>query len=108
MEHSERLRLRRLHQQTERETDSARSKFPAHKAVETLPIAYGMTALIEEIGKLARCFNKLVIAEEERIVQGWHEEANNRVITCMSLLERMHVRGYGSAQTSLTAPESGC
>jgi len=91
MQHAEVLRLRQLQKQVEDETDAARLKYPADKSIETLPIVYGQNALMEEVGKLSRCFNKLVIAEHEQIVSQWNGEAIHRVITCLSLLERMYV-----------------
>ncbi len=91
MNESDTILLRGLHKQCLVETESARVKFPADKAVETLPLVYGQNALIEEIGKLSRCFNKLVIATDADVVQQWREEANRRIVTSISLLHRMYL-----------------
>lgn len=92
MTDGEKLQLRVLHALVSDETDSARLKFQAGPTVETLPAAYGMVALVEEVGKLSRCYNKLVIATEPRIVRQWLSEASHRQLTCLSLLERMYLK----------------
>lgn len=91
MDHIETSRLRQLQREVAACTDRARDKFPKDKAIETLPLVYGQNALVEEVGKLSRCLNKLVIAEDTRVIMDWEQEASHRMITCMSLLERMHI-----------------
>ena len=87
----ERLLLRQLHRRTSEESVEARQRFPSDKAIETLPMAYGITALVEEIGKLARASNKLVIAEDEEVIRQWRQEVNDKIRTSISLLERIYL-----------------
>lgn len=87
----ERLLLRQLHRRTAEESVEARKRFPDDKAIETLPMAYGITALVEEIGKLARASNKLVIASDAEVIRQWRQEINDKIRTSISLLERIYL-----------------
>lgn len=72
------------------ETDSARTAF--NYSVENAPnLIYGQNVLVEEIGKLSRSFNKLLIAKNPDVVKQWREEANRRIVTSISLLDRIYL-----------------
>ncbi len=90
MRDAERLSMVRLNREVMAETDFARLKLPEGKSIEELPLVYGITALVEEIGKLARCTNKLVVAEDPGVILQWTTERRTRIITAMSLLERLY------------------
>ena len=55
----------------------------------SVPLEACGSILTEEIGKLCRSFNKLRLSQDERISQQWREEAYHRVITSMSVLDRI-------------------
>lgn len=96
------LQLRRLHGMVAEETDAARAAFPLDKSVESLPLVYGLNATVEEVGKLARCFNKLVIAEDPQVIDQWNKEAIRRIITSLSLLERIYLTMEARPRTPRT------
>jgi len=89
MEDHERLLLRALHRRALDEADSARTAF--NRSVESDPIIFGQNSLVEEIGKLSRCFNKLHIAADRKITQQWEMEADHRIETSVSLLYRIYL-----------------
>lgn len=92
MDAIERKKMLLLNREIMAETDHARLKFPIDKSVEALPLVYGMNALVEEIGKLSRCWNKLTVASDEDVRQSWRVEARHRIITNLSLLERIFIQ----------------
>ena len=89
---AERMMLRQLQAEVQAETVHARKKLPAPRDVESLPAVYGLNATVEEVGKLARCYNKLVIAEIPEVRAQWRNEARHRMVTCLSLLERLYIK----------------
>lgn len=89
---AKRLRLRHLHKQVIEETNSASHKFDLlHANLEEVDVALGLTALIEEVGKLARTMNKLRIAKESDVIQKWRLERDRRFVTTLSLVERLYL-----------------
>ena len=99
MQDHERLLLRQLHRQFMDETDSARLQFPVDKAVESLPVVDGQNALVEEIGKMSRCLNKLVIATDVQVVAQWRSEFNRRIVTSGSLIDRLYLKHRRDGET---------
>ena len=98
MDPSEHMLLRNLQQEVESETDQARVKIRESNDVESLPLVYGMNGTVEEIGKLSRCFNKLVLAEHPDIINQWRAEAHHRIVTSISMLERLEIAMRGGAR----------
>lgn len=50
---------------------------------------YGINNIVEEIGKLARAANKLMIAEDRDIREQWDHEARKSILQASSLLRRL-------------------
>lgn len=46
--------------------------------------------LVEEVGKLSRCCNKLAIAQDPTIIEQWNREAKHRLITIASVCQRFY------------------
>lgn len=71
-------------------TAEARGKFPfLHWERDGLSRCHAMTVTLEEIGKLARCINKLAIAQDPDVRRQWLEEGEHRLITSASMLYRI-------------------
>ena len=49
----------------------------------------GMSVLTEEVGKAARCLNKLELASDPEIVLQWQKELGHRCITIASVASRV-------------------
>ena len=85
---------RRFAADVERETENARGKFlvaPNHLDRDLPSKGLWVCILLEEVGKLARCCNKLSIIpdpQQELAVQ-WNTEGQHRLRTIGSLVRRM-------------------
>ena len=104
---AERLRthafLRRFHREVEEETAHARGKFTRARCDlhrNSLPREAWITAIVEEVGKLTRCCNKLAIAEVDDERERWTREGWHRLVTTASLIRRMAERWDGKEHTT--------
>ena len=89
---ADRMRLRRLHEQVSIETDTARERFSWDVSIENLDTSSRvtvLTAITEELGKLARAINKLRIAKDTDVRAQWSNEARNDMLRLLSLTERL-------------------
>ena len=94
MEAAEKLLIRQLHKEVEAETDEARHRFDYLKLnIETpgVPLAFAEIVLIEEVGKLVRCHNKLRVVQDAEIIKQWRSEQHHRFVTTGSVLERLYL-----------------
>ena len=66
------------------ETASARARWTDGGTADE----WGMV-LVEEVGKFARCINKLHIAEDDDVRDRWLEEGYHRLVTMASVIERL-------------------
>jgi hypothetical protein len=105
MHERERQLLRKFEAEVHAETDKARVAIPAPHDVETLPHVFGLNATVEEIGKLARAYNKLVIAREPDVVRQWQQEVLWRIRTSISLLERLYIKMLDESHARVVPPE---
>ena len=85
---------RRLYRQVEEHTIEARkiwadSRSPINWESDPMPKVWGVGVLVEEIGKLSRCANKLAISQDAGVTEQWNKEAKYRIITSMSMLRRL-------------------
>lgn len=78
--------------EVEQHTIEARAKFgmtTVHLERDMPTRTFWLSVLNEEVGKLARCCNKLAIAEDERIRSQWESEGRHRLLTVASMARRM-------------------
>ena len=85
---------RRLYKAVEEHTIEARkrwadSRAPINWENDPQPKVFGVNAMAEEVGKLARCANKLAILDDDAERKKWNKEAQYRIITSMSMLRRL-------------------
>ena len=85
----ETLVLRRLQKLVNEETEEARTKFQNDLSDHDPSVA--VVVLVEEIGKVARSVNKIGLAADGSIAQQWMDERNQRIITSISILQRMYL-----------------
>ena len=84
--------LRKFQRDIENETSRARALFTqpgCHLDRDLWSRPLVINTITEEIGKLARCCNKLSIAVDGKVREEWLDEAYFRIITASSLLRRM-------------------
>lgn len=83
--------LRKFWKDVETETTSARKKFllmGAHLENDPHTMAYWLSIIGEEFGKLQRSHNKLSIAATPEVEEQWRKEGYHRILTTVSLLRR--------------------
>ncbi|KKN49943.1 hypothetical protein LCGC14_0637440 [marine sediment metagenome] len=85
---------RRFAADVERETDIARKKFlhaPNHLDRDLPDKTLWVSVLLEEVGKMARCCNKLSLIPPSQtdLRLPWDEEGQHRLRTIASLVRRM-------------------
>jgi hypothetical protein len=81
----------------EKETEEARGLFlPSgyHLDNDLPPRSVFINVVQEEMGKLARCINKLLITRDSDQRGHWLREGEHRIITSVSLLRRFAERWY--------------
>ncbi len=86
------MMLRVFQKDVEEETHTARNKFMfegCHIERDQFNRGLWMSAITEEIGKLSRACNKLVICIDERQREGYLDEGYHRILTASSLLRRL-------------------
>lgn len=97
-QHSDRWSvIQKFFEDIESETAHARKKFVfpgAHLENDLHNRSYWLSVITEEIGKLCQTANKLQIAKDESIVEGWEIEGYHRIITSVSLLRRLAENWY--------------
>ena len=82
----------RFYDDIESETSHARDrfKFPgAHLEDDHHSKEYWIIVILEEVGKLAQCINKLQIASDVTIRKQWSLEGYHRILTISSLFRRL-------------------
>ena len=87
--HAEKLLLRRWQNHTNAETDRARDAFPV--PFEDQGSGQSMNVLLEEVGKVARCFNKVYLAADDEVAEEWRKELRYRMTTTRSILDRIYL-----------------
>ena len=84
---------RAFYGRVEAETLRARKLFqppcPINWEQDHMPRVYGINNIVEEVGKLARAANKLIIADDPHIRDQWHHEARKSILQASSLLRRL-------------------
>ena len=85
----ETLVLRRLQKLVNEETEEARAKYQNDLSDHDPSVA--VVVLVEEIGKVARSVNKMGMAADDSIAQQWRDEQNQRIVTSISILQRMYL-----------------
>lgn len=88
---------RRWSARVEEHTREARGKFvtaPNHLDRDLPDRTYWVSVLVEEVGKLARCCNKLAIIPRHQVSlrEPWDREGNQRLLTIASMVRRMAER----------------
>jgi len=77
---------RQFARRVEQHTEHARERFPDSIHED---LAQWISAITEEVGKLARANNKLLIARDLGVRQQWTEEVRHRCLTIASLVRRL-------------------
>ena len=87
---------RKFYRQVEAHTEEADAKFlmaPNHLSRDFPDKTYFISVMLEEVGKLARCCNKLAITPPHYDTrQQWDREGRHRLITIASMARRMAER----------------
>ena len=84
------IRFIRLLRQHTKEAKERWGKLNVHRAGSGWSSKHiGMSVLTEEVGKAARCMNKLELAAEPNIVLHWQKELGHRLITIASISSRI-------------------
>ena len=89
---AERLRLRKFHREVVDHTIHARKRWeatPNSLERDESPIGDYFLVFVEELGKLARTYNKLDIVVDPKIRKEWQIERDHRLVTCSSMLDRI-------------------
>jgi hypothetical protein len=83
--------IRKFWKDVEDNTAIGRKKFErAQTTLENdMPKSIWMTVLNEEIGKLNRCCNKLLLASDPQVREQWEKEGYHKILTCSSVLRRL-------------------
>ena len=87
----------KIYSEVDIETSRARQLFlnsGLHPEKDNLSRIYMINNITEELGKLARCSNKLLLINRSKLnlnseKEKWMKEGYFRIITSMSLLERL-------------------
>ena len=94
-ENDNRMVLRQLHNRVVRHMEDSQKRWrdtPGGSWEDKeRPFKTGLEVFVEELGKFARCDNKLSIVDDPAIRKQWLEEREHRLISCVSMLYRMHL-----------------
>ena len=83
-------RIRRFHRSVRRHVGATRARFDKGGGrLEETPVADQVAALVEEVGKLARCVNKLRIVQDDDVAADWQFEARHRCTTIAAVASRI-------------------
>ena len=85
-------RRRVFHHDVKEEMKQARGLFrnSGHHLELDLPsLSFWVSVTLEELGKLARATNKLVIADTPESREQWHKFGHERLVTTAALLHRL-------------------
>ena len=85
----ETLALRRLQKLVNKETEEARTKYQNDLSDHDPSVA--VVVLVEDSGKVARSVNKIGMATDDSIARQWRDEQNKRIVTSISILQRMYL-----------------
>ncbi len=78
---------RRFRRAVEDHTAEARTRW--HRMEDHATADQWIVVMLEEVGKLARCVNKLHLAEDRDVRRHWSDEAMHRMISVASVLDRL-------------------
>ena len=66
----------------------------------------GMAVMVEEVGKAARCINKLHIVEDAEVAAHWRRELGHRLLTTASVAMRL-AEQFADAPTATVESNAG-
>ncbi len=96
------LAVRQFERRVRDEADKARANpgFKSsghHPEADNIPLSEWLTITTEELGKLTRSVNKLMIAVDPAVRRSWRDEGYHRIVTTSAMLERLALRWYDYA-----------
>lgn len=100
-------RLHELHKLVREETDGARERFPSNFEDRLAVGGYntGLVVLMEAVGKMARCTNKMSLASTTAVYHDWKCRRREELVKAISILERLHLTDFeGMGLNGSTVP----